>query len=325
MRLSQAGELSLLENIRSRFAGKSRNVLTGIGDDSAVLRPCSGELLATSDYMLEGVHFDLRHMTPLQLGFKLVSVNVSDIYAMGGSPRHMLVSIAAPADTKMSFMDGLFDGIEAAIGFYGMSLVGGDVSASKSHVVLSATALGCARKAVRRSGARPGDLIYVSGNLGDSACGLELLRQIRKTVDLEQPINKPLKWGVMGPLLKRHLMPEARRPGAFAGRATSMIDISDGLFIDLGRLCAESGVGARIFEKSIPMSRQLRAAASSLDLDPLSLATTGGEDYELLFTAPPRRKISAIRIGEVTQSGMVMVDRRGEETAIAPEGYTHFA
>ena len=144
------------------------------------------------------------------------------------------------------------------------------------------------------------------------------------TVALDASNRPYLVWGVMGSLLKRHLMPEARRPGAVARRATSMIDVSDGLLIDLARLCAESKVGARIYEDKIPVSEQARVAAAHMGLDPLRLAASGGEDYELLFTAPSLRSANAIWIGEVTEKGMVMVDALGRERTARPEGYTHF-
>lgn len=323
MKLSDIGELKFLDDIRSRFSGRSRAVLTGIGDDAAVLRPGKGKLLATTDFMLEDVHFDLDLITPFQLGFKLVSVNVSDIYAMGGKPRFVLLGIAAPAGTEKSFTDRLLGGVEAALGHYRALLVGGDVSSSPRKLVLSATVLGFSERPVKRSGARPGEFIFVTGSLGDSACGLELLRRIGRPVELDRPLEKPLAWGVMGPLLRRHLMPEARRPGAVARHATSMIDVSDGLLIDLARLCAESKVGARIYEDRIPVSEQARAASAHMGLDPLRLAASGGEDYELLFTAPSPRR-AAICIGEVTEKGMVMVDASGRERPARPEGYTHF-
>jgi thiamine-monophosphate kinase len=324
VRLSDIGELKLLDGIRSRFLKKSRAVLTGIGDDAAVLKPGKGKLLVTTDFMLEDVHFDLNLITPFQLGFKLVSINVSDIYAMCGKPRFLLLGIAAPSETKKSFLDGLLEGVEAALGHYGALLVGGDVSMSPRKLAFSATVIGLSERPVKRSKAKPGDIIYVTGNLGDSACGLELLRRIGRPVELDRPLKKPLAWGVMEPLLRRHLMPEARRPGAVANRATSMIDVSDGLLIDLGRLCTESKVGARIYEDKIPVSEQARAAASYMGLDPMRLAVSGGEDYELLFTALPPRRAKAICIGEVTEKGMVIVDTLGQKRTARPEGYTHF-
>ena len=179
MRLSDAGELSLLEILRKRFVKKSSSVVLGIGDDAAVIRPRNAHLLLTTDMMVEGVHFDLSWTTPFQLGFKLVSVNVSDIYAMGGEPKFLLLNFSAGNNVTLDFFSGFFDGIEAAMKKYGLSLVGGDISASKK-IVLSATVGGYGGKILARRGARPGDRIYVTGHLGDAACGLALMKLLRR-------------------------------------------------------------------------------------------------------------------------------------------------
>lgn len=324
MKLSRIGELALLEKVRGTFEKKARGLLLGIGDDAAVLNPGPGRLLATTDMMLEDVHFDLRLVTPFQLGFKLISVNVSDIYAMGGLPRFALLGVAAPSGAEGTFLDAFFAGVKEASAFYGLSVAGGDISSSAGGMVFSATVLGHARRPVTRSGARPGDGIYVTGSLGASACGLALLRKMGRPVTFGRPLNRPLKWEVMEPLLKRHVMPEARRPGRFARLASAMIDLSDGLFMDLSRLCAESGVGARIYLGDLPVSRQTRAASAFLGLDPLRLAVSGGEDYELLFTSPRGGLPGAKRIGEITQSGLFAVEESGKEKPVKPEGYEHF-
>lgn len=326
MRLDATGELSLLKRIRNRFNARAKDIVAGIGDDSAVVVPGKGSLLLTTDMMIEGVHFDLGYVTFFQLGFKIVSVNVSDIYAMGGKPRFVLIDLAAAGKTEERSVDSFFDGVQNALCAYGLSLIGGDLSSSPSGMVASATVLGYAEKPVMRSGARPGDRIYVTGSLGDSACGHELLKRIRRPLSIEtgERTEEPLKWRVMGPLVKRHLMPEARRPGKIARVATAMIDVSDGLFIDLSRLCDESGVGARIYMKDAPISSQMKKAAYALGFDPYALATSGGEDYELLFTAPASRKVDAVCIGEVTTSGRVVVNEDGSERTFSAEGYRHW-
>ena len=178
MKLSDIGELSLLKTIRRRFTVKSKDVIVGIGDDTAVIKPSGNNLLATTDMMVEGIHFDLNLITPYQLGFKLVSVNVSDIYAMGGRPQYLLLDIALNKNTEQSFVNRLFDGIRRAMKLYGVSLIGGDISSSRKDIVIAATLIGDAKKHIRRSGAKPGDRIYVTGNLGDSACGLEILKKL---------------------------------------------------------------------------------------------------------------------------------------------------
>jgi len=326
VRLCEEGELSLLDLLRRRFGKRAPGLVLGIGDDSAVIRPRSKSMLLTTDMMVEGVHFDLRWITPFQLGFKLVSVNVSDIYAMGGRPEFMLLDFAAPGDFEKRQFDSLLDGIEAALKTYKLSLIGGDVSAA-GLVVLSATVSGSAARFVGRAGAKIGDLIYVSGHLGDSACGLQVMKRIGRTVMIEK--NKKVDfgpgWKTVGPLVRRHLMPLAVEPTVFARKATAMMDISDGLFIDLSRLCKESGVGARIYEDRIPVSGELRKTAEYLGADPMDFAAGGGEDYELLFTASSDVRVDAFCIGEITKKGLRMIDREGNIRKVSTRGYQHFA
>jgi thiamine-monophosphate kinase len=326
MKLYQIGELSLLDRIRSRFGGRARDVIAGIGDDSAVVIPRDRPLLLTTDMMTEGVHFDLAFVTCFQIGFKLVSVNVSDIYAMGGVPRFLLLNLAMEKRTEEECIESFFEGIRSAMGVYSLKLIGGDLSSSASGMAVSATLMGYAEKPVMRSGARPGDSVYVTGAIGDSACGLELLKRIGRPLSIEtgERTDRPLKWPTMQPLLRRHLLPEARRPGRIAKVATAMIDVSDGLFIDLSRLCDESGVGARIYMRHLPVSREMKRAASALGLDAYTLAASGGEDYELLFSGPPDIKVDAVRIGEITETGRVFVDANGKERHFSPEGYRHW-
>jgi thiamine-monophosphate kinase len=325
MKLSDAGELYLLDKIRERLGVRRKAVVTGIGDDAAVLAADDRKLLATTDMMLEGVHFDPGLVTPRQLGFKLIGVNVSDIYAMGGRPAFALLGIAAPGDTGEEFVEGLLDGVDEACKAFGVSVVGGDVSSSRKGMALSATLLGHAEKPLLRSGARPGDGIYVTGTLGDSSCGLEVLRSIAHPVDLGRPVHMAMEWNLIEPLLRRHLMPKPRRPGGWAGEASALIDVSDGLLIDLTRLCSESAVGARIYAERVPLSRELIPVAMSLGRDPRGFALTGGEDYELLFTSRREGNIrGATRIGEVVGSGMTIVGSDGSEREFGPEGYQHF-
>ncbi len=326
MRLSELGELSLLRKIRERFATVSQDVVAGIGDDTAVLAPHDRALLLTTDMMTEGVHFDFRFVTWFQVGFKLISSNVSDIYAMGGDPRFVLLNLAMGRRTDEKSLERFLDGIESGMALYHVELVGGDLSQSKAGLTVSATVAGYAKRPVMRAGARPGDGIYVTGKLGESACGLELLKIIGRPLSLEtgERTAGPLPWSVMEPLLRRHLLPEARKPGKIGKIATAMIDISDGLFIDLSRLCDESGVGAKVSLRSIPLSSGMRKAAESIGKDPYGLATSGGEDYELLFTASPGRKVDAVRIGEITRSDRILIDRKGRERLFMPEGYQHW-
>jgi len=336
MKLSSVGELTLLEHIRRFFSRKSKNILAGIGDDAAVVKASDKSLLATTDMMIEGIHFDLDYVTPYQVGYKLVAVNLSDIYAMGGKPAFMLLDMAVNKNADMNFINMLFSGINDALNRYNVYLIGGDVSSSKNGTALSATVLGYAKKYIRRSGAHSGDRIYVSGCLGDSACGLELLKRIRRPVPMQtgdtifrapgslKKLKMNLTWNTAGPLLRRHLLPEARDPGDYVRNATAMIDISDGLLIDLSRLCDESRVGARIYLEKVPLSSALRETASRLGISPIQLALSGGEDYELLFTAPAAKKVKAIYIGDILKSKRVIVDMAGKEKPFSAEGYQHF-
>ena len=349
MKLSELGELSLLKTIRRRFTVKSKDVIVGIGDDTAVIKPSGRNLLATTDMMVEGIHFDLNLITPYQLGFKLVSVNVSDIYAMGGRPQYLLLDIALNKNTEQSFVNRLFDGIRCAMKLYGVSLIGGDISSSRKDIVIAATLIGDAKKHIRRSGAKPGDRIYVTGNLGDSACGLEILKKVvscqlsavsKKLNAEDYPISGKFKkmgltWDTIYPIIKRHLIPIARNPKNFIRYATSMIDLSDGLFMDLSRLCDESRAGAKIFMERIPVSSRMRTASSLLGLDAMKLACSGGEDYELLFTAPPKIKFKIQNskfkifkitcIGEITKKDRILVNAKGKEKfSLKAIGYQHF-
>ncbi|MBF0319900.1 MAG: thiamine-phosphate kinase [Nitrospirae bacterium] len=320
------GELSLVRYIREEFAGNSKGLLVGIGDDAAVVQVSAGEkkLLASTDTMCEGVHFDLSFATAYQVGFKLVSVNVSDIYAMGGVPAWFLLTTSFPSGTSDNFAREFLSGVKDALERYGAALIGGDVTSCNSGIVVTGIALGFADAPITRKGARPGDRIYVTGPLGDSACGLELLKKIMAPVAIEkgETLELPLPWLIMEPLLKRHLMPRVIKP-ANASAATSMMDISDGLSLDLKRLCEESGVGARIHKGRIPMSAEMLHAAEFIDKDPLRLSLCGGEDYEYLFTYAGEIP-SAHYVGDVTDRGLVLIDKNGTPTDWMDCGYEHF-
>ncbi len=342
--ISGISELSLIEEIRREHDRKSRFVKVGIGDDAAVIAAGGKHLLITTDMMIEGVHFDLRFATAYQVGFKLVSVNVSDIYAMGGIPHHMLLNIAMHRRTPLEFIHMLLSGVKDALAYYRTALVGGDLSASRGAISLSATLVGSAGKYILRSGARVGDNIYVTGTLGDSGCGLALLKKLRRTIPVYLDKAHPgmnslwkeirarnirfrrsdISWETVEPLVRRHLLPEARNPREIIRCATSMIDISDGLLIDLTRICNESGTGARIYEERIPVSAEMLTTAKYLGVAPLKLALTGGEDYELLFTAPGKKKITATYIGDITEGEKIIVRKSGRERAFSAEGYQHF-
>jgi len=194
MKLSQLGELALLEHLKKRFEKTSKKIIVGIGDDTAVIKPIQKNLLLTTDMMVEGIHFDRMFITPYQLGFKLIAINVSDIYAMGGIPNYILLNIAASKKTDTNVIEQFLDGVKNAQRRYNATLIGGDLSALHNGMVLVATIIGHTDRHISRSGATVGDMVYVTGCLGDSACGLELLKRFKKPVPLER-ISKEQRAG----------------------------------------------------------------------------------------------------------------------------------
>jgi thiamine-monophosphate kinase len=356
MRLFQTGELKLLQEVRKRFrlGPDESGVIVGIGDDAAVIAPHKKKILVTTDMMNEGVHFDLGYTSPLHLGFKLVSVNVSDIMAMGGLPKYLFLDLAFTRDVDDKFFKGIYDGIERAMALYGMQLLGGDLCSARNDTVLAATVIGEGEKVITRGGAVPGDRIYLTSSTGDSACGLEILRRledkererVKKTVgaygDTHGKIEAlefktdgkkvKIEWEVAAPLLNRHLIPVARDSSDIAPYASSMLDVSDGLFIDLCRICDESNTGAIIYLDNIPLSKELKQACGVLGSDMLNLAISGGEDYEILFTAADfplesynkSHDIIVSYIGEITNEERAVIDNMGRKSPLKAEGYQHF-
>ncbi len=359
MKLHQKGELQLLREIKERFNPtfdkEYSGIIVGIGDDAAVFKCPDEKILVTTDLMTEGIHFDLDYTSSFQLGFKLVSVNVSDIYAMGGIPKYIFLNIAMKKDISEEFFWDFFKGISTANNIYGMNLLGGDISSALNDMMVSATVVGMAARIIKRSGAKVGDKIYLTNTIGDSACGLEILKRLTpqsrdiirdndfgfldKTRELKGPLilnvnskKLHLDFYISEPLIKRHLMPTVRYPMEFINNATAMIDVSDGLFIDLNRLCEESNTGARIYLDKIPISENLRIACEMLQLNPYNLASSGGEDYELLFTSSvdyeniisSNDKISISCIGEIIAEKRVFITPDGKEIELKSDGYQHF-
>ena len=345
MKLQKIGELKLLQEIRKRFKTEDSGILLGIGDDAAVLVPQKENLLVTTDMMNEGIHFDLSFTSPFQLGFKLVSINVSDIMAMGGRPKYLFLNVALKSDADEEIFWDMYEGISKAMEMYSVKLAGGDLCAAKNDMILSATVIGTAEKFITRSGAKAGDKIYITGTLGDSACGLALLQRLtdesknrvrssKLGVPLSLTLNSELltlNWSMAEPLLRRHLTPVARDSSEIAKYATSMIDVSDGLFIDLCRICDESNVGAKVYLDRIQISDEAKNAAEIMGLDPMRLAVSGGEDYELLFTASEDLEVKSSKfgvnvtcIGEITEKDRITVDKTGKKFPMRAEGYQHF-
>ncbi len=328
MRLSELGEFRLIKSIRSLCRKESRNILFGIGDDTAAVRGTSNATLLTSDMLLEGVHFDLSYTSFHQLGHKALAVNISDILAMGGKPEYFLLDLGIPGGYSSGNIRDIYRGMRKIADKFDVAVVGGDTCASKSGLVLSGTLTGEAVRPIGRKGAQPGDSIFVNGTLGDSAMGLKILKMsgglpLKKSRAKLRLSGANLQYKSVSILIKRHLTPEPMPVKRTRG-ITSMIDISDGLFMDLGHICDESGVGAEIHSEMIPVSKPLLDTCKSLGENPLDFATMGGEDYLLLFTAPSITRKDAVRIGRITEKGRYIIDPEGRRASFRARGYEHF-
>ena len=331
MRLSRLGEFGAIERIKGICAKPGREVVVGIGDDAAAFRPTPGKLtLVSTDMMVEGVHFDLVY-TPFEaLGNKALSVNISDIAAMGGRTRYYLVSVSLHPELETKDLDGLYGGMEKAAAPFGVRAIGGDTCSTHGPMAISVTVLGepAGKRPVTRSGARPGDDIYVSGPLGGSAGGLELLSSPLKLRGDKRGVIK----GAVEGLIRRHLYPVPRvelgTELARAGLATSMIDISDGFSSDLAHILEGSGTGAEIHIDRLPVAGGLDVVFGREKA--LGLALHGGEDYELLFTAGRRagkavERLGGLKVGSVTDGpGAYLVAEGGRRARLSPRGYEHF-
>jgi thiamine-monophosphate kinase len=310
----------------------------GIGDDAAVIRPTAGhDLVITTDLLVEEIDFRLDWIPPRLLGHKALAVSLSDIAAMGARPRWTLTSIAVPEDLwNTDFLDHFYDGLLKLGEEHQVTLIGGDLSRAPERLSIDSIVVGEAKRgrSVLRSGARPGDHIFVTGTLGGSAAGLELLKKGERSSTSKQRSSAAR---AIQKLLHKHLLPTPRVSwGALLGEqrlATAMIDISDGLSSDLNHLCDESEVGARIDASRLPIDPDI-AAAGLIDASPLELALNGGEDFELLFTVRPRNlnrlptgfdETSIRYIGDVVEraQGITITDK-SETRALRPAGFTHF-
>lgn len=323
-------ERQLIENIRSLFQNHCSDIVQGIGDDCAVFKQeKNSRWLVSTDMLVENVHFDLSFHPPEKLGRKVVAVNLSDIAAMGGVADFILISLSLPKGIKQDWIDSFISGIHQICSETGTKLIGGDTVRGKVLTV-SVTVIGSTGgiAPVYRSGAKVGDKIYVTGNLGHSAAGLRLLNGS----------IKPSQEGNYQGLLEAHLDPE---PQLFIGRAlaersiaSAMIDVSDGISTDLAHICAESGVGALVFEQSLPCAEELQKLCTQADLSLPDLMLSGGEDYQLLFTSP----LDAIendpellkfggqitRIGEIVPgNGVILQYNSGEKKDVSYTGYEH--
>lgn len=332
--ISQLGEFGLIDKLTNGIPLNNASTLKGVGDDAAVMAYPDSDVLVTTDLLLEGVHFDLTYVPLRHLGYKSVVVNLSDIYAMNGIPRQITVSLGVSSRFAVEHLEELYLGIKHACEIYGVDLVGGDTSASHQGLVISITCIGEVEKgkAVLRSGAKETDLICVSGDLGAAYMGLQLLER-------EKAASAGMKdfvpdFAGKEYLVERQLKPEARKDiiGVLAKagiKPTSMMDVSDGLSSELLHICKASNCGCRVYEDRIPIDYQTAVMAEELNMNLVTAALNGGEDYELLFTVPLTEhdkveKLEGVKvIGYITKPelGCALILRDGQEMPLKAQGW----
>lgn len=348
--ISKLGEFGLIHHLTDNIKIKNESTLKGVGDDCAVLHYPDSEVLVTTDMLMEGVHFDLTYIDLQHLGYKSAMVNISDIFAMNGTPRQLTVSIALSKRFKVEDMEEFYSGLRMACDKWGVDIVGGDTTSSHTGLAISITCIGEARKEdiVYRNGAKDTDLICVTGDLGAAYMGLQLLEreksvyyqqvdEARKKNDkhaLEELKGFQPDFAGKEYLLQRQLQTEARgdiiaRFRELNIRPTAMMDISDGLSSELMHICKQSNCGCRIYEKNIPIDYQTAVMAEELNMNVTTCALNGGEDYELLFTVPigDHEKIQQMDnvklIGHITRPelGQMLVTRDNQEFELKAQGW----
>jgi thiamine-monophosphate kinase len=332
--ISELGEFGLIDTLTKQIALKNASTIKGIGDDAAVINPEGKRVLTSTDMLVEGIHFDLAYVPLKHLGYKAAIVNFSDIYAMQGVPTQLLVSLAVSNRFPVEAVEEIYSGIMLACKIYGVDLVGGDTTSSQSGLVLSMTINGLAGESeiVYRDGAKVNDLIVVSGDLGGAYMGLQLLER-EKQVYLENPDMQPDLQGHEY-VLERQLKPEARKDirDTLAGldvKPTAMIDLSDGLSSDLLHICSASEVGCRIYEERLPIDPTVYNLCDAFNLNATTVALNGGEDYELLFTAPIEMHKNIDQnphltiIGHITEAekGRYIITRGDEAVELTAQGW----
>ena len=335
--IKDLGEFGLIDRLTKDFPIKNPETKLGVGDDAAVLEFGEKDVVVTTDLLLEGVHFDLRYVPLQHLGYKSAIVNFSDIYAMNATPKQITVSIGVSSRFTVEHIELLYAGIKRACEIYGVDLVGGDTSASVTGLVISITCIGVVDKGeeVRRSGAKPTDLICVSGDLGAAFMGLQLLERENSVAKGQKDFQPDFAGKEY--ILERQLKPEARKDIVDLLRKegikpTSMIDVSDGLSSELLHICKESNVGCRVYEDKIPIDYQTALMAEEFNMNLVTAAMNGGEDYELLFTVPLTEhekveKLDGVKmIGYITapELGAALVTRDGAEIPVKAQGWNAF-
>ncbi len=335
--LSSLGEFGLIEHLTTQFKINNKSTITGIGDDAAILNFKGESVVVTTDFLVEGVHFDLSYMPLKHLGYKAVVVNLSDVYAMNAMASQITVSIAVSNRFTLEAMEALYQGIQTAAKTYGVDVVGGDTTSSISGMTLSVSAIGHvkASKVVKRNGAKSNDLLVISGDIGAAYLGLQVLER-EKEVFKVNPKNQP-ELERYSYIIERQLKPEARKDivtllNDLKVQPTSMIDISDGLSSEVIHLCKQSGVGCDLYEEKIPLDPQVISTCEEFNIDSTTIALSGGEDYELLMTISqedyPKIKANPnlTVIGHMTEkaSGIHLVTRAQEKIPLVAQGWNGF-
>lgn len=336
--IATLGEFGLIDHLTKDIQLTQPSSIKGVGDDAAVLDYAGKKIVVTTDLLLEGIHFDLVY-TPLKhLGYKSAVVNFSDVYAMNGTPKQITVSLGISKRFTVEDLEEFYSGLKLACEIYGVDIVGGDTTSSLTGFTISITCIGTADedKIVYRNGAKDTDLLYVSGDLGASYMGLQLLEREKSVFDGSgeaQPDFSGKEY-----LLERQLKPEARKDivALLAENdivPTAMIDLSDGLSSDLLHICKQSNVGCQLFEERLPIDYQTAMMAETFNMNVTTVALNGGEDYELLFTVPLtlHEKMEAVPgvhlVGHITkpEQGCYLVTRDGQEMQLRAQGWNPLA
>lgn len=336
--ISQLGEFGLIKHLTEKFSLKNASSEISVGDDAAVINPGGKKVVLTTDILAEGVHFNLGYVPLKHLGYKAVVVNISDIAAMNAIPTQILVSVAVSNRFPVEALEEIYAGIELACEKYQVDLVGGDTTSSNAGLVMSITAIGLedSEKIVKRSGAKPNDLLVVTGDLGGAYMGLQILER-EHAVFLANPNMQPEMEGY-DYILERQLKPEARTDvkkilEEMGVLPTSMMDISDGLASEILHLSEQSKVGFRLYEEKLPMDPLMISTAEEFNLNPVMAALSGGEDYELVFTIAPgdfdkiKNHPDFTVVGhavDLDQGNFMVLRGSNELSQITAQGWTHF-
>lgn len=334
--IAELGEFGLIERITKDIKIKNNSTIKGVGDDAAILEYAEKQIVVSSDLLTEGIHFNLMYVPLKHLGYKAVVVNLSDVCAMNAVPKQVVVNIALSGKFSVEAVEELYSGIHLACEKYGADLVGGDTTSSLTGLTISITVLGEVEKenVVLRSGAKPTDLLCVTGDLGGAYMGLQLLERENEVFKVNENMQPQLSG--FDYILERQLKPEARLDivSAFKKlgiKPTSMIDISDGLSSEIHHLCKNSNLGCNIFENKIPLDFQTKKMAEEMNINPLVAALNGGEDYELLFTLPlsdyekVKNDPDFTIIGHMTEvaEGVNLITGAGSAIPLVAQGWEH--